>query len=147
MHTYLTHTHTRSTRSHMHIYICIVVISYKGEAITACTCLANGRVLSSKKNFSFYSRPPRGPVVLSSLLQQFFSSISAVCSISFHFGLSYLYSLFFPGEKKKREKIRPSRQITFDTGKGGKSLFFFSHTNMASENKLCPTVILSLDAT
>jgi len=95
-----------------------VVISYKGEAITACTCLANGRVLSSKKNFSFYSRPPRGSV-LSSL---FFSSISAVCSISFHFGLSYLHSLF-PG---KKEKIRPSRQITFDRGRWEKFFFLFS---------------------
>lgn len=119
-----------------HIYT--VVISYKGEAITACTCLANGRVLSSKKNFSFYSRPPRGSV-LSSL---FLSSISAVCSISFHFGLSYLHSLF-PGKKKKFDPPGKSRLIE----EGGKSFFPFFHTNMASENKLCPTVILSLDAT
>jgi len=102
-----THTHMQHTLTHAYIYI--VVISYKGEAITVCTCLANGRVLSSKKNFSFYSRPPRGPVVLSSLLQQFFSSISAVCSISFHFGLSYLYSLFFPGKKKEKKFDPPGK--------------------------------------
>lgn len=126
----LTHTLTRAHTYVYYTYIYTVAISYKGEAITACTCLADGRVLSSKKNFSFYFQPPQG---LASCRRRRRSSSQFLPCVQFHFVsvCSRISVHFFIGWKK----IRPSRQITFETPEkgGGKSFFFLYYYSIQTQ--------------